>query len=61
MSIPIFNITTKHGLPSSEINCITSVNGVMWVATNKGLAIFNKSDVKKNAIPPLVYIEKGID
>ena len=54
----VFNITIKHGLPSNEINNITSVNDIMWIATNKGLARFDKNDVKKNVVAPLVDFEK---
>ncbi|MFK8039576.1 MAG: sensor histidine kinase [Crocinitomicaceae bacterium] len=54
----IFNVTTKHGLPSNEVNNITSVNNIIWIATNKGLAKFDKHTIGKNTIAPRVHFEK---
>lgn len=54
----IFNVTTKHGLPSNEVNNITSVNNIMWIATNNGIAKFDKHTIGKNSIAPRVHFEK---
>ena len=32
----------------------------MWIATNRGLAKFDKHEIKKNGIAPWVYIEKVV-
>lgn len=52
-----FNITHAQGLPSNEVNCISSVGPIIWAATNKGLARFNKNAIKINETPPLLYFE----
>lgn len=49
-------ITDVHGLPSKEVNGITSSGNIIWVATNKGVAKFNKNEVKENEARPPVYL-----
>jgi len=52
----IFNITEVHGLPTREVNKVVAVGNVIWVATNKGVAKFNKHDIKINGKPPTLLI-----
>ncbi len=33
----ITNITEKDGLPSNQVNDVIKLNGILWIATNKGL------------------------
>lgn len=46
-----------HGLPSTEINEVTSVGSVMWLATNSGLARFDKGKINLNRSPPRTTID----
>ena len=48
-------ITEIHGLPTREVNSVTGVGDIIWVATNKGVATFNKHDIKKNTTAPDLY------
>ena len=56
-SIKIQRITHQNGLPANEINEVSSIGDMMYVATNKGLAIFNKKKLKLNKIPPRLHIQ----
>ncbi len=50
------NLTKKHGLGSEEITGIVSYNKTVYIATSKGLIEFDKTKIKVNSTPPLVYI-----
>jgi len=53
----IQRITHQNGLPANEINKVSSIGDVIYVATNKGLAIFNKNKLKINLNPPRVHVQ----
>ncbi len=40
----------------TEINKITSVNNMVYVATNNGLTIFDMNNIRPNITPPPIYI-----
>lgn len=54
----IYNLTTKHGLPSDEINGIHKHHDTVWVATNRGVAFFDEKKIKPNTVSPPVYITR---
>ena len=51
----IQKITEIHGLPTREVNQVTGQGNIIWVATNKGVATFNKHDVKTNKRAAKLY------
>ena len=53
----ILKITEHHGLPSREVNAVNGVGNMIWVATNDGIAIFNKKDIKRNLRTPILRID----
>lgn len=52
----IYNVTTKHGLISGEINDIDSYRATIYLATTKGLVEFDRRKLKENDLRPPVYI-----
>jgi ligand-binding sensor domain-containing protein/two-component sensor histidine kinase len=54
----VTTLTTIHGLPSNEINEIVSVGSVIWAATNRGVARFNKNDVGINTVAPKLHFNR---
>lgn len=46
-----------QGIPSNEINGISKVDGVFYLATNKGLAFF-REDIALNKLPPRLELAK---
>jgi len=52
----IENYTTTDGLISNEVNQVYRQEDKVWVATNKGITVFNAEKVKTNTTPPPVYI-----
>ena len=44
-SVQIQTINTTYGLPSNEITKVSKINGKLWVATTKGLAILNDKEL----------------
>ncbi len=52
----IRNITAADGLVSNEVNQIYVKGGKVWVATNKGLTIFDQHQLAHNITPPPIYI-----
>lgn len=53
----IQKITEIHGLPTREVNSVTGLGDIIWVATNKGVATFNKRDIKTNKVAPNLYFD----
>lgn len=49
----IQTITTRHGLPSDQVNDITLVDGVQWIATNKGVVKFQSFAIPGSITPPI--------
>lgn len=54
----IFNYTTNHGLVSDEVNGITKQENKIFVATNKGLTVFEEDKIKPSSLPPSIYISR---
>lgn len=54
----IYNYTTINRLISNEINQVVVKGNKVYVATNKGVTIFDKNNVKKNRTAPPIYITK---
>ncbi len=52
----IEHFTTAHGLPSNEINKIVTRNGKVWVATMRGLVVF-QDDYQRNPVSPTPILE----
>lgn len=48
------SITVAHGLPSNEINRITSSGENVWVATNKGLVHFTEKSISHFSPRPIL-------
>jgi ligand-binding sensor domain-containing protein len=55
--IKIRNFYRNDGLPSNYINDIYVYGDTIWLATNFGLAIFNKNDLSTNVYTPKISIE----
>lgn len=50
--------TSKHGLPSNQINGIDEKNDTLVIATNKGLVFFDQKIEQQHSINPIVeYVE----
>lgn len=54
----LYNFTTVNGLISNEINQVVVKGNKVYVATNKGVTIFDKNSVKINQTAPPIYITK---
>lgn len=54
----IYNFTTANGLISNEINQVIVKGSKVYVATNKGVTIFDKNNVRINQNSPPIYITK---
>ncbi len=54
----IQQITEKHGLPGIEVNGTIVWKNIVWVATNSGVAKFNKHHLKRNLTPPRLSIDE---
>ena len=52
------NYSTKNGLASDEINQITSIDNMVYAATNDGIAVFDMRQLKKNTSLPPIYIKQ---
>ena len=52
------NYSTKNGLASDEINQITSIDNLVYAATNDGIAVFDMRQLKKNNSLPPIYIKQ---
>ena len=52
----IENYTTTDGLISNEVNQVYRQADKVWVATNKGITVFDAGKVQANTTPPPVYI-----
>ncbi len=52
----ISKLTKKNGLISGDISAIRSHKNKLYLATTSGLAQFDKTKIKENRRPPLVYI-----
>ena len=46
----------EKGLPSNEVNCLASNEDMAWVGTPKGMLQFPWTALKRNTVPPPVYI-----
>lgn len=57
-NIRIKNYSAKNGLLSNEVNEIVKHKSDVYVATNKGITIFNEKKIIKNTILPPIYITK---
>ena len=57
-SCKIENYSTTNGLISNEINQIVVKGDSIYVATNDGVSVFNKNNVKRNKIDAPIYINK---
>ncbi len=55
--IKIRNFYRNDGLPSNYINDMYVFGDSIWLATNFGLAIFNKNDLSNNNYTPKISIE----
>ncbi len=54
-SIFVKQYTIEHGMPSNEINRVKTLNGHVWVATDKGLVHFKDQITPNNSsTPPLI-------
>lgn len=49
-------ITTKHGLISNEISAIKSCENYIYLATPKGLIVFDKTKILADIASPQIYI-----
>ncbi|MEM1320057.1 MAG: histidine kinase [Bacteroidota bacterium] len=47
-------ITMAHGLPSNEINALTSVGDQIWAATPRGVVHFSVSDFSRPSPSPII-------
>jgi len=50
----IETLTTKHGLPSNQVNDVAFLKDEIWVATDKGIARFNGKPVAAPMPPPML-------
>jgi ligand-binding sensor domain-containing protein len=57
IEIKIRNFYRNDGLPSNYINDMYMYGDSIWLATNFGLAIFNKNDLSTNVYTPKIAIE----
>ncbi len=57
IEIKVRNFYRNDGLPSNYINDIYVYGDSIWLATNLGLAIFNKNDLSTNKYTPKIAIE----
>lgn len=56
-NIRISNYTTIEGLISNEIKQVFVAGRKVWVATSRGITVFDQQKVKLNTIPPPIYIQ----
>jgi len=56
LSYKIEGFTEADGLASNEVNCVISIDSLVYVATNGGLCVFNSYEIETNKTPPPVYI-----
>lgn len=54
----IYNYTTINGLISNEINQVVVKGNKVYVATNKGVTIFDKNNIRINHTTPPIYITR---
>ena len=50
----IEHITSAHGLPSSEIICVRTIDNQVWVATAKGLVNFSNKTLNRLSPAPMI-------
>lgn len=50
----IENYTTSHGLPSNEVNDVTTLHDKVYVATSKGIAVINDYKKHLSSYPPII-------
>lgn len=53
-----YNYSTHNGLLSNETSEVIVKNDSVYVLSNEGISVFNKTLLRANAVPPPVYISK---
>jgi hypothetical protein len=52
------NYDKTDGLFMNRITDFTIVGDIVWLITNKGIQFFNRTDIKKNLLPPNIILQQ---